>query len=298
MLAPVGLAAWLHSSGHQEWEGIGFFVTASGMLIAAFLAFTRLIHRFSFRPFLRWISRGRWGKKRVGPDAGPGYWFPCLLPRLARLTAVPMALIVEFDHSYEFPLHASSGSLLLLASLSFLTTRFFVMREMVDQEEPSGMTPEERKHVWQIVAVALAHSFAIAVILSSIFASSHDAPHQQQNDLQPSVQVFTGKPTTFWTFVETILESVDNRQPGSEYPRFLGLVPPVVSVDFGKIAQDLGRPFPAKVAEHAIFRFYPTIILVWTALGLFFGVFLEGFMKGERLRGLNIDTPVAASPQD
>ena len=32
------------------------------------------------------------------------------------------------------------------------------------------------------------------------------------------------------------------------------------------------------------FVFYPTLILTWTALGLFFGVFLEGFMQGKHLR--------------
>jgi hypothetical protein len=208
-----------------------------------------------------------------------------------------MALIVEFDHSYEFPLRASTWSVLLLASLSFLTTRFFVTRELVGQEEQSRSTSDERRRVWQIVAVALAHSFAIAVVLSAIFASSHDV-RIEGNDPQPSVQTDPGKPTPFWTLVETILEKVDNKQHDEKYPRFLGLVPRVVSVDFGAISHDLGHPLPAKVAEHATFQFYPTIILVWTALGLFFGVFLEGFMKGERLRGLTIDTTAAVNTSE
>ena len=285
MLAPFALALWLDYRGHHEWEGIGFFVIALAMLLAAL---------FSLTPPL--IS-GFLGKLSRGKRAGPGYWFPCLLPRLARLTAVPMALIVEFDHSYEFPLHASSASLLFLASLSLITTRFFVTRELVGQEEQSHITSDESKRVWQIVAVALAHSFAIAVVLSTIFASGHDVK-TEGNDLQPSVQVDAGKPTPFWMLVETVLEEVDNKHAGEKYPRFLGLVPRVVSVDFGAIAQNLGHPLPAKVAEHVKFQSYPTIILVWTALGLFFGVFLEGFMKGERLRGLTIDTPTEDNPSD
>ena len=40
-----------------------------------------------------------------------------------------------------------------------------------------------------------------------------------------------------------------------------------------------------RVADHLKFTYYPTIILTWTALGLFIGVFLEGFFKGARLRG-------------
>ncbi len=285
MLAPFVLALWLDYSGHHEWEGIGFLVIAAGMLLAALFSLTP--------PLISGLLGKLWRGKRA---AGPGYWFPCLLPRLARLTAVPMALIVEFDHSYEFPLHASSGSLLFLAALSLITTRFFVTRELVGQEEQSHITSDERKRVWQIVAVALAHSFAIAVVLSTIFASGHDVK-TEGNDLQPSVEVHAGKPIPFWTLDETILEEVDKKQPGEKYRRFLGLVPRVVSVDFGAIAQDLGHPLPAKVAD-VKFQSYPTIILVWTALGLFFGVFLEGFMKGERLRGLTIDTTAAANTSE
>jgi hypothetical protein len=217
-----------------------------------------------------------------------------------------MALIVEFDHSYAFPLEASSWSILLLASLSLLTTHFFVAREMVDHEEQSAITPDERKRrVWQIVAVALAHSFGIAVVLSAIFASNHNVKLEEVDDKQGTAQTDLGKPTQFWTFVETILEQVDNIQPSDKrpgekytYPRFLGLVPRVVSVDFGEIAKNLHHPLPLKVAEHARFRFYPTIILVWTALGLFFGVFLEGFLNGRRLRGLTTDTPGVANTSD
>jgi hypothetical protein len=324
MLAPFILVPWLDRRGHQEWEGIGFFVIAAGMLLAALFSFTPLIRLLGWRLRLK----NRLGRLRlllqraVEPQRDNkndlralepqpeeknepeprGYWFACLLPRLARLTAVPMALIVEFDHSYEFPLQASSWSILLLASLSLLTTHFFVTREMVDPEEQSGIASDESKRrVWKIVAVALAHSFGIAVVLSAIFASSHHVKCED-DPKPPPAHTDLGEPTPFWTLVETVLERVDNVQPDDirpgekcPYPRFLGLVPRVVSVDIGKIAENLHHPLPVKVAEYAIFRFYPTIILVWTALGLFFGVFLEGFMNGRRLRGLTIDTPAAVN---
>jgi hypothetical protein len=35
---------------------------------------------------------------------------------------------------------------------------------------------------------------------------------------------------------------------------------------------------------HLRFVFYPTLVITWTALALFVGMFLEGFVKGERLR--------------
>jgi hypothetical protein len=286
-VAPFLLAGWLTWANRAEWAGIGFFAITAGILLVA---------AFSFIEALHWMA----AKIRDETKTLPGYWFQCLLPRLARLTAVPMALIVEFDHSYDFPLHASTWSILLLAALSFFTTRFFVTRELVDQEERPGVTKissDERKRVRQIVAVALSHSFGIAIILSSIFASTHpvrdDVPPKK-----PSVEVEVGKPSPFWLAVEVILEKVDNVTNEHEDPRFLGLVPREVKVESGPIAKSIGLPLPSKVAEHLAFSFYPTIILVWTALGLFFGVFLEGFMKGERLRGITIDKPDAQPPPE
>jgi len=275
ILTPLAIAAWLDSRGRHEWEGIGFFIVTSGMIVAGLFSFTQWIHTLA--TLLR-------GERKVLP----GYWFPCLLPRLARLTAVPMALIVEFDHSYDFPLHGSSWALLLLAGVSFLTTRFFVTREMVDREEQPGVneiTPEERRHVRQIVAVALAHSFGIAVILSAIFSASHK-PKQEAIDDFPTVRTVAGTPASYWKVLEEMLARVDKITPAHAEPKFLGIIPRKVTLDFGVIAENAHYPLPPNVAEHAAFRFYPTVILVWTALGLFFGVFLEGFMKGARLRGL------------
>lgn len=277
ILFPYAVAVSADMSGKGEYAGLGFFAISGAMLMAALLSFTQLIHIVT-------------GLLRLKTEQRPGYWFRSLLPRLARLTAVPMALIVEFDHSYQFPMEASSWSILLLGTLSFLTTRFFVRRELLGLEEHPAVTvtPDEHRRVWQVVATALAHSFAIAVILSAIFASSHFSSHSSRppsERIEGSVQVAEGRPSAFWVAVETILERVDNMTPGQQQPKFLGIVPRVVTVDLGVVAQRVKYPLPAKVAEHSIFKFYPTVILVWTALGLFFGVFLEGFMKGERLRG-------------
>jgi hypothetical protein len=210
------------------------------------------------------------------------------LPRLARLTAVPMALIVEFDHSYDFPLRGSTWVLLLLMMTSFVTTRFFVTREMVDRNEQPGVvkiTREEKAHVRQIVAVALAHAFGIAVLLSAIFSSSYelkDEAHRQKNATVPTYDRAPG-PLVAW--VETILNRVDAVSQEHDLPRFIGLVPREVKLDIGTIFAKAKHPLTPKLAEHSTFKFYPTIILTWTALGLFFGVFLEGFMSGARLRG-------------
>ena len=286
IITPFAIAAWLDARGKPELAGIGFFAMTLAMIVAGVFSFTRVIH---------WIAS--WFRDEDEKEQLSGYWFPCLIPRLARLTAVPMALIVEFDHSYEFPLHASTWALLLLAAVSFLTTRFFVTREMVDREERPGIfkvTPEERKHVWQIVAVALSHSFGIAVILSVIFAAGHQRKVAIPED-EPSVHTVAGTPAPFWSIPEEILERIDEIPQGQVAPRFLGLIPRKVTLDFGVIAENANYPLPPKVAEHAIFRFYPTIIFAWTALGLFFGVFLEGFMKGERLRGRPADEQAVSS---
>jgi|GEM_PF-2670348 len=295
VLTPFLLAWWFDHHGRHEWEGIGFFVVTTGMIVAGIFSFTQLIHFLAtrmqrmFAPVLAFLRKIRWiASTFPGHDETLfGYWFPCLLPRLARLTAVPMALIVEFDHSYDFPLHGSSWALLLLTAVSFLTTKFFVTREMFEREEQPGvfdLTARESKHVRQIVAVALAHSFGIAVILSAIFAASHK-PKQEAIEDNPRVRINSGTPAAFWKVPEAVLERFNQVTPEHPEPKFLGIIPRKATVDFGVIAENAHYPLPPNVAEHAIFRFYPTVILVWTSLGLFFGVFLEGFMKGERLRG-------------
>lgn len=276
ILLPCAWAVWMDLREAHWLEGLGFFAVSFAMIAAAILSFTRVVHLIA-----GWL-RGR-------PDAeSPGYWFESLLPRLARLTAVPMALIVEFDHSYEFPLVGSTWVLVLLMFLSFLTTRFFVTREIVDRKEKPGvfrLTGTEKKSVNQIVALALAHSFGIAVLLSAIFASSYE-PTVKQKPHEPHPKIAAGRPAPFWELTARFLRRFDEVPKEHEHPRFLGLLPREVSMDFGTLAARMHIPLPEEVARHANFRFFPTIILSWTALGLFFGVFLEGFMKGERLRGV------------
>ena len=178
-----------------------------------------------------------------------------------------MALTVEFDHSYMFPMEGSTWALLLLIGLSYLSTRFFVTREIVDVREYPGRvetSDEERKRAAQIVALALAHSFGIAMLLSAIFASSfHHEPKKHQGGHSPA-----------HSWIGNVLSEVDKPSPVHLYPMFLGVVPREVKLDLRDVT-GLAGPF----GDHAIFKFYPTIILTWTALGLFFGVFLEGFME-------------------
>jgi len=285
ILVPCGVAIVADYMGYHAWEGAGFFVITFGIIVAAMLSFTQVIHKLA----KLWHSNMERKK--------PGYWFPCLMPRLARLTAVQMALIVEFDHSYEFPLGGSTWALLLLMITSFVTTRFFVTREMVDRKEQPGLvkiTPPERRRVRQIVGLALAHSFLIAVVLSAIFAPSYERRHLTTekagqsaigNINSTAVQHPTGATNPFWKVPVAMLNYLDATSTLHMRRRFLGLLPREVDFDLGKITEQHGYSLPPKVREIVSFRFYPTIILTWTALGLFFGVFLEGFMQGKRLRG-------------
>jgi hypothetical protein len=150
--------------------------------------------------------------------------------------------------------------------------------------------PAERRHVRQIVAVALAHSFGVAIMLSAIFSSSHKV--KMEKEKEPTVRTVAGTPSKFWDLPEAILTRFDEVSHEHEDPRFLGFIPRETHFDLGAIAEKNHYPLPPEVAEEASFKFYPTIILAWTALGLFFGIFLEGFMKGERLRGRHVqETP-------
>ncbi len=276
IFVPCAFAAAMNLFGKHHWEGLGFFVLTFGMIGGAMLTFTQFIHTLA-----------RSLRLKAADDDLPGYWFPCLLPRLARLTAVPMAFIVEFDHSYDFPMNGSTPMLLLLMIISFVTTRFVVTREIVDRKEQPGVftvTPDERSRVRQIVGVALAHSFGIAVLLSAIFASGHE--YKKPTPDPHVVHIATGVTAGPWKVLEAVLGRFDEVSGDiNSRPRFLGFIPRVVSLDLGEIAAKNNYPLPLIVAQHATLKFYPTIILTWTALGLFFGIFLEGFMKGQRLRG-------------
>ena len=279
IVVPCLVAIVADRKGFHAWEGSGFFVVTVAIIGAALLSFTQFIHVVA-----RWLTKQKREK--------PGYWFQCLLPRLAGLIAATMALTVEFDHSYEFPLNASSWALFMLMVLSFFTTRFVVTRDIVDRTERPGVvriTTGEKKRVWQIVGLALGHSFGIAVLLSAIFAPSHQGAKKEPADApKPTVQAASAlrqAPVTY------LLEEVDAVSPKHPRRRFLGLLPREVTFDLGKILASNGHRLPPKIAEIVGFRFYPTIILTWTALGLFYGVVLEGFMKGKRLRGQPTNEP-------
>ncbi|MGZ8710841.1 MAG: hypothetical protein ACXW28_11525, partial [Thermoanaerobaculia bacterium] len=68
-------------------------------------------------------------------------------------------------------------------------------------------------------------------------------------------------------------------------PFFAGVLPREVHFNTSTVLKRVRLPISQAIGAHLEFTFYPTIILTWTALGLFVGVFLEGFVKGERLRG-------------
>jgi hypothetical protein len=270
-MAILAICGWViatHLVGWHEIEGLSFLVVSAIVIVSIGISFMHGVRRW-----FRWLITGvQYDEEK------PGYWFNSLLPRLARLTAVPMALVVEFDHSYEFPMHASTWALVLLMILSFLTTRFFVMREIVDDKEHPGvfhMTGDEKHRVSQIVALALAHSFGIAVLLAAIFASSH--PHQA---IAHEAPVHGGSGAKWLDYVAALFYPLDEVSPPHQFSPFLGVLPRDVVFDLSAFVH-----VPPELASHLRFAFYPTIILAWTALGLFFGVFLEGFMGGKRIRG-------------
>lgn len=268
VLLPCWWAIWTDIGDRHFLEGLGFFVLTVA-IVAALVAYVI----------------ADWHRRRRNSEAERGYMFRCLLPRLARLIAVPMTLIAELDHSYEFSLNASTWVLMGLMILSFLTTRFVVTHEIVDRKEKPGVkevTKAEKRSVRKIVALALAHSFGIAVLLSAIFSSTHQ--HHADTGNAKEKHALKPHPEPFWT-VWGVLDRLDETPEEHHHPRFVGFIPREAEVDFAKIAERLHRPLRPEVARHMRFVFYPTIILTWTALGLFFGVFLEGFMKGERLRG-------------
>jgi hypothetical protein len=189
----------------------------------------------------------------------PGYLFRSLLPQLAGFIAAPMALIAKFEHSYQFPFTASGWSMALLILLAFVTTRFYLEREVVDRSASSPeMTPRERQKVAKVLGVTLTQAFGIAVLLSAIFAHSHYlASHDQ-----------------------------DGAHYGDHHPVYLDHDPKLH--DFVRIVPHQAflqwKIVFRFVDHHGDFTFYPTIILSWTALGLFFGLVLEGIDKGEHLR--------------
>lgn len=254
ILIPCVVAIAVHLAGLHEVEGVGFFFLEAFVLLAAFV---------SFIPRLRAGARMLWRRLRrktteSAHGKGPPYYFQALVPRLARLIVVPLALTVEFDHSYTFPLHASTLALVLLIALSFFATRFFIDREIVEASESPDATPE-RVRLGKVVALALSHAFLIGVLLATIFGSHAQGVPEPEHHPHNWLDRMPDKKTT-----------------GHQYPYFAAVLARDVRFDM---------TWPRFMADELHFTYYPTIILAWTALGLFIGVFLEGFVKGERLRG-------------
>lgn len=277
LFVPCLFAVMLHLLGWHESEGVGFFVLA---LITVAIPFALLPD---------WRS---WFRRRSAASTPPDevrhpYRLQAIIPRLARLIAVPMALTVELDHSYHFSLHASTWVLLLLMLMAYLTTRFFISREIVEVE--ALHQPEEkaavRRRVNQVMAVALSHSFAIAMLFAIIFASTAveglDEPEHHEEE---TTAVQPTHSSWFFVLADKIYSHVDAVHPPHEFPTFLGVLPRDAKFDLAKLVPD-DREIPPGLRPHLKFVFYPTLVLTWTALGLFVGVFLEGFVKGERLRG-------------
>jgi hypothetical protein len=278
---PCLWAIWMDAIEAHWLEGAGYMLVAVVLVAAAVSAFSVILTRM--------LTGTRKLLSRWWPLEPPQrqYWFQAMLPRLAKLIFAPMVLIVEFDHSYEFPLHGSTWVLLLLMVLSFFTTRFFVGRELSPHEHIQELKPADRTRVRQLVAIALSHAFAAALVFSMFFATTHiqskheaekkseaaDAVHDEAN-AAPQAQQRTKS-----------LDASDEKPPSHhERPFFLGILPREVEFNITELSTRLGVPLPPILAQHSSFMFYPTIILTWTAMGLFFGVFLEGFLQGERVR--------------
>ena len=288
IVVPCGWAIFMDRLELHWLEGAGFFVVAVAVSCAAAIAFSVILRKIFLRcrDAVDWI-RVHWLKKKE-KIRKRHFWFQATLPRMARLIAAPMVLIAELQHSYEFPLDSSSWVLLLLMILSFFTTRFFVSREVDPHTHTAGLSRANRTRVRQIVAVALSHAYAIALLFSMFFVtthlrSQHETPSRQRP--RPATRPAPeSKSLPMQLLVDTLHQFDDVGGTPHHHPRFLGVLPRDVEFNIGDIASHAGVELPQTVVAHSHFRFYPTIILTWTAMGLFFGVFLEGFLSGKRLR--------------
>jgi hypothetical protein len=250
-------------SGQEIWhsfEGAAFFVYSCVLVIVAVVSVSPAAQH-GLAVLSAWLRREvlRKPPKEIPLDIYPSYQFQALLPRLFRLIVFPLALLVDFDHSYHFPMDATNIALLTLMTLAFLSTSFFVRREVLGtgvQAERRRATPRQ---VRQILAVALVHSFAVAFLFSITFGSNYIHKHVDAGSRNQQAVA----------------------DPVHQSDRFLGVLPREAKLDLSKLWKD---PSEWK-KKHLDLEFYPVLILTWTALGLFFGVFLDGFMKGERLRG-------------
>jgi len=181
-----------------------------------------------------------------GPRREPAveqHYFQCFAPRLISLIVVPMTLLVDLDYSYHFPLQGSSWMISFVLAFTLLATLFYVAREVA--ERPGGnRRVDPRGAVLRITGLALFEAFATAILLSTIFGSEY----------------FTGQPD--------VLEH-------ARHATFLGLIPRVVELDPSAL------PVLGAHLRGPTMSFQPVTLLMWTAFGLFTGIFLEGFFKRE-----------------
>jgi len=175
-------------------------------------------------------------------------------------------------------------------AMAYLSTRFFISREIESGERAPAESPDTlRGRVRQVISVALAHSFGIAMLFAIIFSSTavEGLKKSEAAAKAPPHQTEVHEATNsspFFVFFDDLYSHVDAVNPPHEYPTFLGVLPRDAAFDIGWIITPRNRMLPPGLVPHLRFVFYPTIVLTWTALGLFVGVFLEGFVKGERLR--------------
>jgi hypothetical protein len=269
--APMLLAAFLHWLQAEEVEGIGFFFY---LLVLAAVSGRLMYERYR-------AERHADPKRPEYP-----YRFQAMLPRLARLIVVPLALLVDFEHSYLFPMHASQLVLIILLLIAFAAPRSFIRREVLNSENELSPVEEHEtstnvnRRVRQILSIALTHSFVVTLIFSFLFESNYVARIRIADIVHKHTAV-TGKLSGM-----DEERGVESTSRFHHEPIFLWAIPREARCDLGWLFTRMtGVNVPGPCDEWLRFDFYPTLILSWTALGLFFGVFLDGFLKGEHLRG-------------
>lgn len=264
---PFVINVLMHFTDQPELEGIGFFVFVVALILFATIA---IIERLL-------------DERRPVRTERPYYAFrfTSLLPRLFRLIVVPLGLLIDFEHSYLFPMHASNVELLGLCVLALVAPHFFIRREVRSSEgELSRMDDRENsedvgRRVRQILSVALAHSFAVALLFAFLFEAKYIS----------RIHVADTAHQTVATGGKQADAAPDPHHHYHHEPYFLGFIPREAHFDLDDYARRYHYQLREPWATWLRFEFYPTLILSWSALGLFFGVFLEGFLRGERLRG-------------
>lgn len=312
IMLPFLWAALFHGVQKHSIEGLGFWVVAAGIVFTALVVLARLIWVVArskivaagavFPRLYRFVARSKQAdmpvhEKAARPKKKDRYLFRSLLPQLAGCIAAPMALIAKFDHSYTFPFSASIWAMLLLLLLAFLATRFYLEREVVDRTSSlPEMSLRDRQKVTKVLGVTISQAFGIAVLLSVIFADSHyRVVHEQKKHNEALLDVVKQAGTEEEKKeLATNTPAKERRAAHAEHvlrdsPHdqdlhdFVGYIPHQAFLEWKEIKLP-GRDWNDWVKEHGNFTFYPTIILSWTALGLFFGLVLEGIDKGEHLR--------------